>query len=196
MSADALPAQREHEHYCGGATTHHAPARRTTSSAGASASAAAAVSCVHVRDVRVLLLESVVDRDEKVVVVRGRVRRNLAVDGAREHLLDQRLLEGLHLEEGALGHRVGDLLGALLADQVGDACVHDHHLDCGDPAAADPRQQPLADHAAQDAGEHGADLLLLRGRKNSIMRPTVSAASIVCSVEKTRWPDSAAWSAV
>ena len=34
------------------------------------------------------------------------------------------------------------------------------------------------------------------GGKNSIMRPTVSAASIVCSVESTRWPDSAAWSAV
>ncbi len=32
--------------------------------------------------------------------------------------------------------------------------------------------------------------------KNSIMRPIVSAASIVCSVERTRWPDSAAWSAV
>ena len=34
------------------------------------------------------------------------------------------------------------------------------------------------------------------GGKNSTMRPTVSAASIVCSVESTRWPDSAAWSAV
>ena len=34
------------------------------------------------------------------------------------------------------------------------------------------------------------------GGKNSIMRPTVSAASIVCSVESTRWPDSAACSAV
>ena len=34
------------------------------------------------------------------------------------------------------------------------------------------------------------------GGKNSTMRPTVSAASIVCSVEKTRWPDSAACSAV
>ncbi len=33
------------------------------------------------------------------------------------------------------------------------------------------------------------------GAKNSTMRLTVSAASIVCSVEKTRWPDSAAWSA-
>ena len=30
------------------------------------------------------------------------------------------------------------------------------------------------------------------GGKNSIMRPTVSAASIVCSVDITRWPDSAA----
>src|SRR5581483_9704674 len=34
------------------------------------------------------------------------------------------------------------------------------------------------------------------GGKNSTMRPTVSAASIVCSVESTRWPDSAAWRAV
>ena len=29
----------------------------------------------------------------------------------------------------------------------------------------DARQQPLADHAAENAGEHGADLLLLRGRE-------------------------------
>ena len=106
-----------------------------------------------------------VERDEEVVVVRGGVRRDLALDAAREHVLDQRLLEGLHLEEGALGDRVGDLLGALLADQVGDARVHDHHLDRGDPAPADARQQPLADHAAQHAREHGADLLLLRGRE-------------------------------
>src|SRR5512133_400501 len=34
------------------------------------------------------------------------------------------------------------------------------------------------------------------GGKNSIIRPTVSAASIVWSVDMTRWPDSAAWSAV
>ena len=32
--------------------------------------------------------------------------------------------------------------------------------------------------------------------KNSIIRPTVSAASMVCIVERTRWPDSAACSAV
>ena len=32
--------------------------------------------------------------------------------------------------------------------------------------------------------------------KNSTMRPTVSAASTVCIVERTRWPDSAACSAV
>ena len=34
------------------------------------------------------------------------------------------------------------------------------------------------------------------GGKNSTSRPIVSAASSVCSVEKTRWPDSAACSAV
>ena len=32
--------------------------------------------------------------------------------------------------------------------------------------------------------------------KNSTSRPSVSAASTVCIVESTRWPDSAAWSAV
>ena len=37
----------------------------------------------------------------------------------------------------------------------------DHHLDRGDAAAAEPRQQPLADDAAQHAGEDRADLLLL-----------------------------------
>ena len=93
------------------------------------------------------------------------VRRHLALDRAGEHLLDQRLLEGLHLEERALRDGFGDLLGAVLADQVGDARVHDHHLDGGDAAAADAREQPLADHAAEDAREHGADLLLLRRRE-------------------------------
>ena len=106
-----------------------------------------------------------VERDLEVVHVRGRVRGDLAVDLAGEDELDQRLLEGLHVEEAALGDRVRDLLGALLADQVGDARVHHHHLDGGDPAVVDARQEPLADHAAEDAGEHGADLLLLRGRE-------------------------------
>ena len=36
----------------------------------------------------------------------------------------------------------------------------------------------------------------LASGKNSTRRLTVSAASIVCIVESTRWPDSAAWSAV
>ena len=35
----------------------------------------------------------------------------------------------------------------------------------------------------------------LAGGKNSTSRPIVSAASIVCIVERTKWPDSAAWSA-
>ena len=52
-----------------------------------------------------------------------------------------------------------------LADQVGDARVRDHHLDGGDAAAADAREQPLADDAAQDAGEDRADLLLLDARE-------------------------------
>ena len=115
--------------------------------------------------VRALAFDGVVERDDEVVRVRGRVRRDLALDASREDMVDQRLLEGLHLEEAALGDGVGDLLGALLADQVGDARVRHHHLDRSDAAAAETRQQPLADDAAEDAGEDGADLLLLAGRE-------------------------------
>ena len=106
-----------------------------------------------------------VERDVEVVHVRGGVRGDLALDLAGEDELDQRLLERLHVEEAALGDRVRDLLGALLTDQVGDARVHHHHLDGGDAAVVDARQQPLADHTAEDAGEHGPDLLLLRRRE-------------------------------
>ena len=42
-----------------------------------------------------------------------------------------------------------------------DARVVDHHLDGSDTAAADARQEPLRDDAAQDAGHDRADLLLL-----------------------------------
>jgi hypothetical protein len=107
------------------------------------------------------LLRGLVERDEEVVPVRGGVGGGLAVDLAGDDLLDQRLREGLHLEELALGDRVDDLLGAVLADEIGDAGVVDHHLDRRDPPAVDLREQPLRDHAAQDAGHDRADLRLL-----------------------------------
>ena len=99
------------------------------------------------------------------MAVRRGVRRDLAVDLAGEHVLDQRLREGLHLEEVALGDGVGDLVGAPFADQVRDARVHDHHLDRRDAPAVDLRQQPLADHAAEDARHDRADHFLLLGRE-------------------------------
>ena len=132
---------------------------------GRSSSALVGGRRLFLRDLDRLHLERVVERDLEVVHVRGRVRGDLALDLAGEDEVDQRLLERLHVEEAALGDGVGDLLGALLADQVGDARVHHHHLDRGDAAVVDARQQPLADHAAEDAGEHGADLLLLRRRE-------------------------------
>ena len=76
--------------------------------------------------------------------------------------VDQRLLERLHLEELAVADRVGDLVGARLADQVGDAGVRHHHLDRGDAATPGARQQPLRDDTAQHAGHDRPDLLLLR----------------------------------
>ena len=44
------------------------------------------------------------------------------------------LREGLHLEELAVVDRVRDLVDALLADELGDARVRDHHLDGRDPS--------------------------------------------------------------
>ena len=107
------------------------------------------------------LLRGLVERDEEVVPVRSGVGGGLAIDLAGDDLLDQGLREGLHLEELALGDRVDDLLGAVLADEVGDAGVVDHHLDRRDPAAVDLREQALRDHAAEDAGHDRADLRLL-----------------------------------
>ena len=41
----------------------------------------------------------------------------------------------------------------------------DHHLDGGDTAAVEARQQPLADHAAEHAREDRPHLLVLLGRE-------------------------------
>ena len=140
------------------------------------------------------LLDRVLERDEEVVLVRRRIRGDLALHLAREDELDQRLVERLHVVVLAVGHRVGDLVGPVLLDEVADTRVRDHDLDRRHAPAVRFREQALADHAAQRPGDDRADLLVLRRRElNS--RPSVSAASRVCSVEKTRWPDSEAWSA-
>ena len=116
-------------------------------------------------DARSLPLQRLVELDEEVVPVGRRVGGGLAVDLAGDDELDQRLAERLHVEELALGDRVGDLLGPVLADQVGDAGVVDHHLDRRDAAGPQLGQQTLADHAAEHAGEDRANLLLLGGRE-------------------------------
>ena len=84
-----------------------------------------------------LVLLGLLERDEEVVAVGGGVRGDLAVDLAGEHELDQRLREGLHLEELARRDRVRDLVGPVLADQVLDARVRDHHLDRRHAAAVE-----------------------------------------------------------
>jgi hypothetical protein len=76
-----------------------------------------------------LPLHRVIDRDEEVVRVRGRVRRDVTLDTPARTCSIRACWKGLHLEEAALGDSVGDLLGALLADQIGDPRVRHHHLD-------------------------------------------------------------------
>ena len=98
-------------------------------------------------------LERVLERDHEVVMVGRGAGGDLAVDLAGEHELDQRRRQRLHVEELAVGDRLGDLLGPVLADEVGDPVVGDHHLERGDAAAVDAREQALADDAAEHAGE-------------------------------------------
>src|SRR5581483_4028382 len=60
-----------------------------------------------------LLLGRAVERDQEVVPVRRRAGRNLPLDLAGENELDQRLVEGLHLEEGAVLDRGRDPVDAV-----------------------------------------------------------------------------------
>ena len=117
------------------------------------------------RSVVACLLLGPLEHDEEVVPVARRVRGGLALDDAGEDEADQRLRERLHVEELALGDRFGDLVGTPVANEVGDPRVHDHHLDGRDAPAVRAGQQPLADDAAQHAGEDRADDLLLLGRE-------------------------------
>ena len=100
--------------------------------------------------------------NQEIVAVRGRVGRDLLVHLPFEYQLDQRLREGLHLEESAVRDRIGDLLALAVTDQIGDTRVRDHHFDRRHAPAADAREQALADDAAQNTGEDRADLPLLR----------------------------------
>ena len=119
---------------------------------------------IEVRD-RSLLLHGAIERDQEVVAVRRGVGRDLAIDLLLEHELDQRLAERLHLEEVAFGDRLGDLLGLVVADQVGDPGVRDHDLDRRHASAVELGKQALADDAAEDAGEDRSDQVLLDGRE-------------------------------
>ena len=88
-----------------------------------------------------------------------------------KHERDQRVRKRLHLEEGAVRDRLGDVLGLVLADQLGDAAVRDHHFDRCDATAADARKEPLADDALEDSGEDRAHLRLLDRREELDQAP-------------------------
>src|SRR6185369_13587759 len=99
----------------------------------------------------------------------------------------QRLVEGLH-PELLLAHlhlRV-DLVDLVLADEVPDGGVRDHHLEREHAArAAGLGQQVLREDALEHERELRAHLRLL-----------VCTALFVCSVAKARWPVSEMTSAV
>ena len=57
-------------------------------------------------------------------------------------------------------------MGLALADQVAHRVVRDDDLERGDQAAADARDEPLADDAGERRRELHADLLLALGREH------------------------------
>ena len=99
------------------------------------------------------------------MLVGGGARRCLRVDLTGDGKRDQRLLEGLHVEERALLDRLVYLVRVVVADQVADSRVVDHDLERADTPTGDAREEALADDAAQDSGEDRADLLLLDPRE-------------------------------
>ena len=171
-AARTIPEDREHDDHlaervaalgasrpAGGRTGAGARARRRAGSSSAKTRPGLA------SFLRGPLLERALERDHEVVVVGRGAGGDLAVDLAVEHELDQRCRQGLHMEELPVGDRLGDLLGPVLADEVGDPVVGDHHLERGDAAAVGAREQPLADDAAEHAGEDRPYLRVLRGRE-------------------------------
>ena len=101
----------------------------------------------------------------------------------------------LHAELAAGLERGVDLVGLALADQVADRRGRHEHLGGAAALAVGRRQQLLGDDALQRHRQLHAHLLLLGGN-TSTMRSTVWAVSCVWSVANTRWPVSAAVSAV
>ena len=134
-------------------------ARSATSASGSGSVAASAAASSEDE------LLCAIERDLEVVSIRRRVCRGLTVDEIGEHEVDERPREGLHLEELAVVDRVGNLVASALADELRDAGVRDHHLDGRDAATADAWEKPLADDAAQDAGEDRDHLRLFLGRE-------------------------------
>ena len=112
-----------------------------------------------------LAANRLLDRDLEVVAVRGRRRSDLELDDVVDDELDEVLRKALHVMVGAVLDRLGEAVRLLgLADQLGDAGGVDHHLDGRDPAADLARDEPLADDAAQNAGQDLAHHHLLLGR--------------------------------
>src|SRR5688500_966245 len=107
--------------------------------------------------------------------------------------LQQGLIEGLHTVVFALCDRLVDLT---CLSRVHDEFLYtsglQHHLAGSDASAVLRPDQALTDDPFEGAGEHGPHLPRSCGGKRSIMRLTVSVASTVWSVVRTRRPVSAA----
>ena len=111
--------------------------------------------------------------------------------------LEHRLLERLHPAAGVGLHDRVDLLDLRLADEVPDGVVGQEDLERGDAATAvDGGKQRLRDDPLEREAIWTRTCSCCGRGKTSMRRSTVEGASCVCRVAKTRWPVSAAVSAV
>src|SRR6266513_5889694 len=110
--------------------------------------------------------------------------------------LIERVVQGRHSVFLARLHRRFDLVHFVVADQRADGGGADHDLSRHDAAAAlGALQQRLRQHAFQHDASCARTWDCWCAGKTSMMRLMDSAAELVCSVAKARWPVSAMVSA-
>ena len=89
-----------------------------------------------------------------------------------------------------------DLMHLVVTDHIADGRGHDHDLKSRNQRAVFGGNQLLGDDGLQYHGQLHRDLALLGGIKTSMIRLIVFAAPMVCRLDSTRWPVSAAVMAV
>jgi len=129
-----------------------------------------------------------------VAIRRRRLARSPRLTWCREHVPEKAgVMSAAEITRPRDG--VGDLVG-LPSGSVGEACVSDHHLDRINTRPPRSSREPRADDAAGSTPARMCRISPPSRAEEIDQRATSSSASTVQASTSTRWPNSAAWSAV